>query len=84
MSPMSANTLIRSEIPHYNVYFLLYECCLEDINAMELSSHAPHDATCPFFMSTAVDFFNQINMLYGTITDFCTEESCPVMSAGPK
>ncbi|XP_023647477.1 MOB kinase activator 1B isoform X1 [Paramormyrops kingsleyae] len=31
-----------------------------------------------------VDFFNQINMLYGTITDFCTEESCAVMSAGPK
>lgn len=36
------------------------------------------------FFLTAVDFFNQINMLYGTITDFCTEESCPVMSAGPK
>ncbi|XP_064214149.1 MOB kinase activator 1B isoform X1 [Tribolium castaneum] len=34
--------------------------------------------------STAVDFFNQINMLYGTITEFCTEESCPIMSAGPK
>lgn len=31
-----------------------------------------------------VDFFNQINMLYGTITEFCTPESCPVMSAGPK
>lgn len=31
-----------------------------------------------------VDFFNQINMLYGTITDHCTTESCPVMSAGPK
>jgi len=31
-----------------------------------------------------VDFFNQINMLYGTITDHCTAESCPVMSAGPK
>ena len=31
-----------------------------------------------------VDFFNQINMLYGTITEFCTEERCPVMSAGPK
>ncbi|XP_045584078.2 MOB kinase activator-like 1 isoform X2 [Procambarus clarkii] len=31
-----------------------------------------------------VDFFNQINMLYGTITEMCTEESCPVMSAGPK
>lgn len=31
-----------------------------------------------------VDFFNQINMLYGTITEFCTEENCPIMSAGPK
>lgn len=32
----------------------------------------------------AVDFFNQINMLYGTITEFCTEQTCPVMSAGAK
>lgn len=37
-----------------------------------------------YFILTAVDFFNQINMLYGTITEFCTEESCPLMSAGPK
>ena len=36
------------------------------------------------FCISAVDFFNQINMLYGTITEMCTEESCPVMSAGPK
>lgn len=35
-------------------------------------------------MDCTVDFFNQINMLYGTITDFCTEKSCPVMNAGPK
>jgi len=32
----------------------------------------------------SVDFFNQINMLYGTITEFCTPQECPVMSAGPK
>lgn len=36
------------------------------------------------FFFSAVDFFNQINMLYGTITEFCSAESCPVMSAGPK
>ncbi|ODQ50673.1 Sid2p-Mob1p kinase complex regulatory subunit Mob1 [Saitoella complicata NRRL Y-17804] len=30
-----------------------------------------------------VDFFQQINMLYGTITEFCTPTSCPMMSAGP-
>lgn len=31
-----------------------------------------------------MDFFNQINMLYGTITEFCTEDTCVIMSAGPK
>jgi MOB kinase activator 1 len=37
-----------------------------------------------YLFFSAVDFFNQINMLYGTITEFCTESSCPVMSAGPR
>jgi hypothetical protein len=32
----------------------------------------------------AVDFFNQVNLLYGTLTEFCTAENCPTMSAGPK
>jgi len=31
-----------------------------------------------------VDFFNQINMLYGTITEFCTDQTCPIMSASSK
>ncbi|CED83826.1 mob1 phocein [Phaffia rhodozyma] len=31
-----------------------------------------------------VDFFNHINMLYGTISEFCTPEGCPIMSAGPR
>jgi len=29
-----------------------------------------------------VDFFNEINLLYGTISEFCTKDKCPVMSAG--
>ncbi|KAJ7591131.1 Mob1/phocein [Mycena floridula] len=48
----------------------------------------------------AVDFFNHLNMLYGTVTEFCTREEvcllaiglistitmqqCPIMSAGPR
>lgn len=28
-----------------------------------------------------VDFYNQINMLYGTITEFCSPKSCPRMIA---
>lgn len=31
-----------------------------------------------------VDFFNEINLLYGIIAEFCTEQACPVMCAGPK
>lgn len=37
-----------------------------------------------FKLIEAVDFFNQINMLYGTILEFCTDSECPVMNAGPK
>lgn len=37
-----------------------------------------------YILFLAVDFFNQINMLYGTITEFCTEDTCGIMSAGPK
>uniref|UniRef100_A0A0K0DKX9 MOB kinase activator-like 3 n=1 Tax=Angiostrongylus cantonensis TaxID=6313 RepID=A0A0K0DKX9_ANGCA len=29
-----------------------------------------------------VDFFNRINLMYGTIADVCTKESCPTMSGG--
>ncbi|GAA5812301.1 hypothetical protein MFLAVUS_005752 [Mucor flavus] len=31
----------------------------------------------------AFEFFNHINMFYGSITDFCTPQVCPSMSAGP-
>lgn len=31
-----------------------------------------------------IDFYNEISLLYGTVCDFCTPESCPVMSAGNK
>ncbi|KAK2512584.1 hypothetical protein Q9233_016158 [Columba guinea] len=31
-----------------------------------------------------VDFFNRINLIYGTICEFCTERTCPVMSGGPR
>lgn len=31
-----------------------------------------------------VDFFNRINLIYGTISDYCTHESCPSMTGGPR
>ena len=32
----------------------------------------------------AVDFFNRINLLYGTISDVCTRETCPTMCGGAR
>lgn len=31
-----------------------------------------------------VDFFNRLNLIYGTVCDFCTDGSCPQMSGGPQ
>jgi len=31
-----------------------------------------------------VDFYNQVNMLYGVLVYRCTTDSCPKMSAGPR
>ena len=31
--------------------------------------------------SPVVDFYNQINLLYGSITEFCSPQSCPEMKA---
>lgn len=31
-----------------------------------------------------VDFFNRINLIYGTVSDYCTNISCPTMFGGPR
>ncbi|XP_055700776.1 MOB kinase activator-like 3 [Phlebotomus papatasi] len=31
-----------------------------------------------------VDFFNRINLIYGTVSEFCTVNSCSTMSGGPR
>ena len=31
-----------------------------------------------------IEFYNEISLLYGCLTEFCTAEHCPTMSAGPK
>ena len=31
-----------------------------------------------------IDFYNQVNMIYGNVSQYCTQKSCTIMSAGPK
>ncbi|KAK6152006.1 hypothetical protein DH2020_014641 [Rehmannia glutinosa] len=59
----------------------LNEWLAVNIQACSVSSLTSNDLARSF---SAVDFFNQVNLLYGTLTEFCTSSSCPTMSAGPK
>ncbi|ODV88657.1 hypothetical protein CANCADRAFT_3303 [Tortispora caseinolytica NRRL Y-17796] len=36
---------------------------------------------CEWLAVNTVDFYNQINMLYGVVTEFCSPKTCPVMKA---
>lgn len=42
------------------------------------------ERNAPGAAPAAVDCYNEINLLYGTLQEFCTPETCATMSAGPK
>jgi MOB kinase activator 1 len=44
----------------------------------------PNEDLNEWLAVNTVDFFNQVNLLYGSIIEFCTPQTCEVMSAGPK
>lgn len=45
----------------------------------------PRPPPAPVLMLfAAIDFYNQISVIYGTVSDFCTDRKCPKMNAGPK
>lgn len=31
-----------------------------------------------------IEFFNEISLIFGCLTEFCTKKNCPTMSAGPR
>jgi len=41
----------------------------------------PNEDLNEWLAVNTVDFFNEISLLYGTVTEFCTAQACPVMSA---
>ena len=44
----------------------------------------PGEDLCEWLADNTVDFYNALSVLYGTLEEFCTRQSCPVMTAGPK
>lgn len=39
---------------------------------------------CIINFTSVVDFFNRINLIYGTVSEYCNETTCPTMSGGPR
>ncbi|KAL0426796.1 UNVERIFIED_CONTAM: MOB kinase activator-like 1A [Sesamum latifolium] len=60
------------------------EATLGSGNLREAVRLPPGEDLNEWLAVNTVDFFNQVNLLYGTLTEFCTSSSCPTMSAGPK
>lgn len=54
------------------------------INLKQAVKLPPGEDQADWIAVHVVDFFNRINLIYGTITEFCTEQTCPRMSGGPK
>eukprot|EP01115_Flamella_aegyptia_P012436 TRINITY_DN6205_c0_g1_i1.p1 TRINITY_DN6205_c0_g1~~TRINITY_DN6205_c0_g1_i1.p1 ORF type:complete len:222 (+),score=43.00 TRINITY_DN6205_c0_g1_i1:27-692(+) len=78
------NNINEDEDEHDRMKQSLAECVLGSGN-LRLAVTLPEGEDLNEWLAVnTVDFFNQINMLYGTITEWCTPENCQVMSAGPK
>jgi hypothetical protein len=54
------------------------------INLAEAVKLPPGEDLNDWVAVHVVDFFNRVNLIYGTVCDYCTEKTCPVMSGGPK
>eukprot|EP01129_Flabellula_baltica_P004953 TRINITY_DN1761_c0_g1_i1.p1 TRINITY_DN1761_c0_g1~~TRINITY_DN1761_c0_g1_i1.p1 ORF type:complete len:208 (-),score=35.70 TRINITY_DN1761_c0_g1_i1:17-640(-) len=51
----------------------------EIIVDMECPKHADLNEWLAF---NTIEFYNQVHLLYGCVSEFCTNQSCPTMSAG--
>lgn len=53
-------------------------------NIYEAVKLPPGEDVREWLAVNTVDMYNAISVLYLTLVDFCTDTSCPTMSAGPK
>ena len=60
------------------------EATLGSGNIREAVRLPPGEDLCEWLAVNTVDFYNAVSVLYGTLEEFCTKQSCPVMTAGPK
>lgn len=54
------------------------------INLREVVKLPPGENMNDWLAVHVVDFFNRINLIYGTVSEYCTETTCPKMSGGSR
>ncbi len=60
------------------------EATLGSGNIREAVQLPPGEDLNEWLAVNTVDFYNAISVLFGTLEEFCTVKTCPVMSAGRK
>lgn len=74
LPPATASYLQREDSSHDGLPNATGHSCLRDGN---LTCICPLRRVAPVF-----DFFNNLNQFYGVLTEFCTIQNNPTMSAG--
>lgn len=60
------------------------EATLGSGNVMDAVRLPPGEDIKEWLAVNTVDFYNAVSVLYSTLTEFCTDKTCDVMSAGSK
>ena len=83
-----ATALRKKKFTEGTLRYNLYRQARDTLNAgvsLKQAVKLPENETFNDWLAVhVVDFFNRTQLLYGTVCEVCTEETCPVMSGGPK
>ncbi|KAJ8979800.1 hypothetical protein NQ317_001290 [Molorchus minor] len=78
----------KKKFAHGTIRYSLYKQAQASLNSginLRAAVKLPHGEDLNDWIAVhVVDFFNRINLIYGTISEYCTEQSCPTMSGGPR
>ncbi|VDM16172.1 unnamed protein product [Hydatigera taeniaeformis] len=78
----------KKKFPPETIHYHLHKQAEASLNAgvdlREAVKKPPDEELNDWIAVHVVDFYNRINLIYGTICDRCTDETCPRMTGGKK
>lgn len=68
----------------YSLHKQAHASLQSGINLRDVVRLPPGENMNDWLAVHVVDFFNRINLIYGTVSEYCNETTCPTMSGGSK